>query len=217
MSQDDVNTPEQEVNTAPESTVNDQQDTVVEDTIGALDEPQDGHKVPESVPIARLNKEIGRRKAVEKELEELRAEKDADTSVSDTDKDPDVKELAKKLKQIEDKEARLSYEAKITAGIEKALADNPEYTGVANTDVLKQLAANPANKDKTFSKLLEETYGHVISGKRTTETATPRGGAKEEKVDLKRAEKDVEYRRQILSDPGLKKQYNEGIEHRIGL
>ena len=101
--------------------------------------------------------------------------------------------------------------------INDALENAPEFKDVANVEVIKQMALNPANKDKTYSQLLEEAYGNALGGKRTIETTTPRGGADDGKVDLERASRDQEYRKHVLATPELKKQYNEGIETRIGL
>ena len=211
------NTPEQEVNEAPEETVNDEQET--EETVGSYqdEEEQKEKKVPTEVPMARLNKEIDRRKALEAELAELKKDKDADSTVSDTEKDPDVKDLAKQLAEIQAKEKRAAQEVKLAQGLEKALETAPEFKDVANADVIKQMALNPANKDKTFVQLLEEAYGNAIGGRRTIETTTPRGGAADTKVDIERTRKDPEYRREVLSNPDLKKQYNESIQDRIGL
>ena len=211
------NTPEQEVNEAPEETVNDEQET--EETVGSYqdEEEQKENKVPTEVPMARLNKEIDRRKALEAELAELKKDKDADSTVSDTEKDPDVKDLAKQLAEIQAKEKRAAQEVKLAQGLEKALETAPEFKDVANADVIKQMALNPANKDKTFVQLLEEAYGNAIGGRRTIETTTPRGGAADTKVDIERTRKDPEYRREVLSNPDLKKQYNESIQDRIGL
>jgi len=56
--------------------------------------------------------------------------------------------------------------------------------------VIKALAFNPANKNKTYSQLLDEAYGNALTGRRTIETTTPRGGAKDTKVDMQRAQSD---------------------------
>jgi len=77
------------------------------------------------------------------------------------------------------------------------------------------MALNPANKDKTFSALLEEAYGSALGGKRTIETTTPRGGADNTKVDAERAQKDPEYRKEVFANPDLKKQYNESLTDRL--
>lgn len=215
------NTPEQEVKDAPEETVNDEQVTddentdSPEETVGSYQEEDDKNKVPENVPKARLDKEINRRKELEAKLAELERAKEADPEVDNVQKDPDVKELAEKLAKIEEKEKAEQRNAKLQAGLNKALADYPEFKDVVNPGVILQMAQNPANREKTFLNLLEEAYGNAIPGKRTTETTTPRGGAADTKVDIERTKKDPEYRREVFANPDLKKQYNEGLTDRL--
>lgn len=224
MSQNDVNTPEQEVNNAPEETVNDEQahEAEEQEETSTEDEPtaaelheEDTQKIPENVPKARLDKEIQRRKDLEAKLAELEKAKDNDPEVDDTQKDPDVKELAEKISKIEQKENKLKREEIFQKHYEKALENAPEYKDVANAEVVKQLAFNPANKDKTYSQLLDMAYGNALGGKRTTETTTPRGGA-DTKVDVERARKDPEYRKEVLSNDETRKQYNESLTDRVG-
>lgn len=222
MSQEDVNTNAPEVKEEAEGTVETEQATQEEDTTEAtvgdsIEEVADEPKQVDSIPKARLDKEINRRKELEKELAELKAEKEDEPEVKDVEKDPEVKQLADKLAKIEAREKEAKLNAAVESQIAAALENAPEFKNVANTEVLKQLALNPANKDKTYSQLLEETYGNSLGGKRTIETTTPRGGAKDTKVDLGRAQKDAEYRKEVLADPELRKQYNEGLENRIGL
>jgi len=207
MSQEDTTTPTEEV-VQSEETVNDEQETEV--TAGDFqEETTTENKGSDNIPKARLDKEIGRRKALEAELAELRAEKDSDTTVSDTDSDSEVKQLAAKLAKIEENERRASQDVKLTAALNKALENAPEYKDIANLALIKQMALNPANKAKTFPELLDEAYGNAIPGKRTTETTVPKGGTADTKVDMQRASKDTEYRREVLADPDLKKQYND--------
>lgn len=213
----DTNTPEQEVKDVPEETVTDEQ--VTDETVGSYQEEEapKENKVSEQIPKARLDKEIQRRKDLETELAELKKDKEADSTVSDTEKDPEVKELAAKLAKIEENEQRSKRDIALTDGLNKALESAPEFKDIANAEFIKQMALNPANKDKTFVQLLDEAYGNALTGRRTIETTTPRGGAKDTKVDIDRARKDHDYRREVLSDPDLKKQYNESIQDRIGL
>jgi len=218
----DTTTPEQEVKTAPETTANNEQvaDTVAEPTVADLHKEETTVVAPEkkrvdSVPIARLNKEIERRKEAEAQLKELRGELSEDPEVDNVDDNPEVKKLAERLETIEQKEKVAKMEAGFAIGLEKALQNAPEYREVVNVSVIKALAFNPANANKTYRQLLEEAYGNAITGRRTVETTTPRGGAKDTTLDRKRAEKDAEYRREVLADPELRKQYNEGLTDRV--
>lgn len=214
MSDKDTTTPETEVNESPEETVNDEQ--VAEETIGdTLEETQaeETQKVPDTIPKARLDKEIQRRKDLEKKLEELEGSEEPES-------ESEVKVLADKLAKIESREKAEKTAAILEKGLNKALEEAPEYANIVNHDVIKQMALNPANKDKTFTQLLDDAYGNALTGKRTVETSTPRGGAKDTKVDMTRAQRDSAYRKEVLADPALRKQYNEadgGIENRIRL
>ena len=212
----DTTTPAEEV-IQSEETVNDEQETEV--TAGDFqdEDTQQEDKGADNIPKARLDKEITRRKALEAELAEMKLEKDADSSVSATEKDPDVKVLADKLAKIEESEKRARQDVALSSALNKALDDAPEFKNIANLDVVKQMALNPANKAKTFPELLEEAYGNAIPGKRTTETTTPRGGANDTKVDLARAASDPVYKREVLADPDMRAQYNADLPSRLNL
>jgi hypothetical protein len=94
----------------------------------------------------------------------------------------------------------------------KALEQLPEFDGVVNKEVIKTLSLNPANANKTFTQLIEEAYGHLVSGKRTLDVANSRNSRLEAgEVDVKRANTDIEYFREIKSNPHLLKKYNEMI------
>ena len=223
MSDKDTTTPAEEV-TQSEETVNDEQES--EETVGSFqeEETQQENKVSDQIPKSRFDEVNEKRKAAEAELAELKADKDADSSVFDTEKDPDVQSLAKELAQIkEDAEkakqesTRVANVAKLDEKLAEALEDNPEFKNVANLDVIKQMALNPNNKTKTLLQLLDEAYGNAIPGKRTTETTTPRGGANDTKVDLARAASDPVYKREVLADPDLRAQYNADLPSRLNL
>lgn len=218
MSDKDVTTPESEVNETSEETVNDEQESETpQETVGTFQEEETTSEKPDSVPIARLDKEIARRKELEQKLRELTQEKEEDPAVKDAEKDPDVKALAEKLAKIEEKEKMATREARLDAALTKALEESPEFADIANREVIKQMALNPANREKTFAQLLDEAYGNALGGKRTIESTTPRGGAKEAKVDIEKARRDNQYLKEVLADPELRKQYNEGLELRINL
>lgn len=220
MSQDNT-TVETQVNESPESTVNDvQAEAVAEPTLADLHQTPEAEAPKEkpkinTVPKARLDKEIARRKELEQELAALRGEAEEDPEVDDVDDVPEIKKLADKLEQIERKENMSRMERVFYENISKTLDNNPEYKDVVNIEVIKTLAFNPANANKTYKALLEEAYGNATPGRRTVETTVPRGGAKDTQLDRKRAETDVAYRREVLADPELRKQYNEGLTDRV--
>lgn len=211
-----------EVKEESETTVNTEEGTQDEST-GASEEPsvselhqddssKEEKKVPEMVPKSRLDKEIQRKKELEAELARARAEV-SDPS-SDTSSD-DVQEIKNKLAQLEQKERQEKMNQIFDQNFNKALENNPQFEGIANKEVIRQMAFNPANKDKTYSQLLNEAYGNALQGTRTVETTIPRGGAKDTKVDIQRAQSDADYRREVFANPELKQQYNEGFIDRI--
>jgi len=119
------------------------------------------------------------------------------------------------IKPVLEKEAKERVDKALTENINKALEVMPEYEGVVNKDVLKSLARLPENKNKTFQQLIEETYSKTVTGKRTMETSTPRGG-KELVYDESRIN-DPEYFSEVMASPELKKKYNDSLVDRLKL
>ena len=127
------------------------------------------------------------------------------------------KELSSKLRPLEERENEDRISKAFNKHFTAAIESMPEYQNVVNPEVIKQLSLNPANSNKTFPQLIEETYGKVLSGKRTIEQARPRGGKEPESIDYSRARKDPAYLKEILSDPDLRREYNKDLTNRIGL
>jgi hypothetical protein len=203
---------DEQITTAPEVIEGQEQEAAVsEPTVAELHQEEPKKEKPTAVPIARLNKEIERRK----ELEQKLAQYESAFEEGDEEAEPEVKKLAQKLEQIEERDRNAKVEATFKEHLNRALENAPEYKDIVNVDVIKALAFNPSNSNKTYKQLLDEAYGNAVTGRRTIETTTPRGGAKDEKLDMKRTETDVEYRRQVLSDPELKKQYNSTLTDRV--
>ena len=125
--------------------------------------------------------------------------------------------IASKMKPIQDKEISEKREKIFEEHFNKTLEAMPEYKNLINKDVIKSLALNPANRDKTFAQIFQDSYGHLVTGKRTLESTKPRGGAKDTTIDLQRASRDEAYLKEVLSDPQLKKVYNEGLAQRNNL
>lgn len=126
--------------------------------------------------------------------------------------------VSDRLKPLEekDKEEKIdkTFRTHFGAALEKF---PPELQKIVKSDVIKTLSLDPRNKDKTFTQLIEETYGHVVPGKRTIEKTTPGGGKEPDPIDYDKARRDPKYFSEIMADPDRKKKYNEGIEYRIGL
>ena len=93
-----------------------------------------------------------------------------------------------------------------------AIQANPEYEKVVNKDLLKQLAFNPANANKTFPQLLKEVYPNASlskDAKKNMETTKKGKTEAIDSIDYARAQTDSTYFQQIMSDPKLKKEYND--------
>jgi len=113
---------------------------------------------------------------------------------------------------IEERSKLEKREVAFNEHFQKALERMPEYNGIVNKEVIKSFALNPNNSNKTFSQLIEEAYGHLVQGKKTFDNASPRVGKEDNlEVDSARAKKDPEYFKQIMSDPVLKKKYNDSL------
>ena len=211
-------------------------ETTVETTKEVESEQTIGEMVEETQPAPRVVDEHvfvaekKARKAAERRIKELErsiAEGASDDEISEDiaeiseefDVDPNfLHKLTSKIEKGLDakysekfsaKEKVEKFEDTFSKAYAEALNRGPEFSGIANVDVIKQLAKLPQNSRKTVSQLIEETYGNALTGKRTIETTQPGGGKDPEPLDLKRAEKDIEYFKQVMADPKKKAQYNK--------
>lgn len=113
-----------------------------------------------------------------------------------------------RLRPLTERDQNQQREAKFKQLLDATLEEMPEFKGVINENILKQLAYNPANKDKTFAQLVEETYGgYVGKDRKTIETTRPHVDSSS--VDYERAKTDMDYYKEVMSDPIAKKKYNE--------
>lgn len=119
-------------------------------------------------------------------------------------------EYTAKMKPLEDKERYDRIDTIFNYHYEKTLEAMPEYKGIVNKDVIKSLSLLKENANKTFPQLLEESYGHLISGKKTLDSGSPtrQGGDEITEVDFFRAQNDSEYREKVMANPELKRKYN---------
>lgn len=122
-------------------------------------------------------------------------------------------EAVKPLKEsVEEKRISEAF----STHFDRAMQAMPEYKDIVDPNVIKTLSLDPDNEDKTFSELIEETYGKFVTGKKTMEDKTQPGGGKEpESVDFAKARKDPEYFKMIMANPRLKAEYNRDIHKRI--
>lgn len=121
-----------------------------------------------------------------------------------------AKEAAtEQMKPLQEKERADAIDKAFEKHFKAAIEKVPEFKAIVNPDVIKQLSLNPANKDKTFVQLIEETYGNAVTGRRTIETTKPGGGKEPQTLDVARARKDPEYFAEIMADPAMKEKYNQ--------
>lgn len=126
-------------------------------------------------------------------------------------------EITSKMKPIQDRENSEKINQIFKEHFGKTLEAMPEYKGIVKEEVIKALSLSPENANKTFAQIIEETYGHLIAGKKTMETQKGRSGGEITEIDFGRAKSDTEYFKEIMADPDLKKKYNETLISRLNL
>ena len=132
----------------------------------------------------------------------------ANTIKAQVEKDADDR-IEKRVKPLEAKEKAAKLDAAFTQHFNAAMEKMPEFKSIVNAAVIKTLSLDPANRNKTFSQLIEETYGNALTGKRTIDTTAPGGGKDAETLDFTKARKDGDYFDHVMATPALKKEYNE--------
>jgi hypothetical protein len=121
--------------------------------------------------------------------------------------------VEEKLRPLTEREALSHREKLFNTHLTNALEEMPEYKDVVNADILKQLAFNPANQNKTFRQLLEDVYGNVQKNRKTIETTTARPTV--QTFDYDRAQSDPAYFKEVMADPQMKAMYNESMLKRL--
>jgi hypothetical protein len=205
------------------------------------EEPKNG--IPEAVFLAEKKgrKEAEKQlKALQAEIDALKAggEKDADIDSGDLESlakkhnaDPELvrkladqiqaravetveKKLAERLSPLEQKERERKIDEAFQVNLSRALERMPEFKGVVNPAVIKSLSLLPENSKKTFSQLIEETYGRAVPGKRSPDAIRP-GSRDTGEIDAERARKDPSYFQGIMDNPAAKTKYNEDMLKRV--
>lgn len=245
MSNKDVSTPAEEVSSAPEAK-EETQDTLTEEskeeTIASAMNEKSENKIPDSIPYDRFQEKVHENKELESRIAELE-QKIQDSDTSKREVNADIKDIAaeydipaevldkvadslyskaqatidEKLAPLTQKEKQEQQDKVLSQMLNKALENNPDFKSVVNPDVIKQLALNPANANKTMSQIIQDTYGNAVtpSEKKTMESVSPGKSEVIDKVDYDRAQTDSAYFSQIKADPELKKQYNEEMTKRL--
>ena len=204
-----------------------------EETVGeALAVPEAPAPKEDTVSLAKFMKEKKARQELEAQIEELskapRTTKQVSTDLkalaeehnvdidfleklSETLEARNEAKIEANLKPLRDKERQEKIETAFSTAFDRAMASMPEYAQVVNRNVIKTLSLDPANVNKTFTQIIEDTYGNAIGGKKTTERATPRAGSISGELDYARAKSDNDYFKEVMADPVLKKQYNDKL------
>lgn len=126
-------------------------------------------------------------------------------------------EAEAEIKPLKEKDNAQRVEKIFTEHYDKTLEAMPEYKDIAQKDVIRALALDPKNKNKTFAQILESAYGHLITGKHSFDAAKPGGSKDNAEIDFKRAKTDTEYFNQIMANDAMKKRYNDGLAQRLNL
>lgn len=199
---------------------------------------------PETVPLATFLEIKGDNKKLTKQIEDLqktiesgasRGEvsadlqaiadehnvdpkflKDLEKAIRAKAKQEATEEVETKLKPLQEKERAEKINTAFNAGFSKAMESMPEYDGIVKKDVIKALSLLPENANKTFAQLIEESFGHLITGKRTIDAGSSRAGKNDTgEVDIKRAQTDPDYFKEVMANPITKKKYNDSMTDRI--
>lgn len=119
------------------------------------------------------------------------------------------------LKPMKEKEKAEKIDKAFNEHFSKALEEMPEFESIVNKEVIKTLSLNPANRNKTFTQIIEESYGHLVQGKRSIDSGSAGAGKSESgEVDMSRV-KDPTYFKEVMGNPALKKKYNEAMMGRL--
>lgn len=247
MSKEDVTPNDQEVNkesnTAKEESTVSSTEATKEETIADAIKDKEETKIPDSIPYNRFKEKVDENKELASRVAELEkaiqdndmSKREVSTEVKDIAEEYGIDEsvldkLASRLQAraqqtIDEKLAPLTARERadkqdkiLTQMLDKALEANPDYSSVVNKDIIKQLALSPANANKTFSQLLSDVYGNVVSSpeRKTMETIQPGKSEVIDTVDYNRAQKDSEYFSKIKADPKLKEEYNKQMVQQLG-
>lgn len=218
-----------------EAEVTKPEDTIISDVIKADLEPEKfkAKMVPEAVFLEekRERKELAKElKDIKKLLEEGASVKEVSADVKEIAEEFGLteqavskliakvgeqtkaeydKEIEAKLRPIQERERSEKEQKTFDEHYQKLMDAMPEFNGIATKEAVRSLALDPRNANKTFAKILEDSFGHLVAGRQTIEKTQARGGVSDAPVDIGRMVKDMEYYKEVMANPELKKQYNE--------
>lgn len=186
----------------------------------------DDEPAEEMVPLSKHLATKKKLKEAKRALKEREAARDDDDDDDDFEDDPDdsddVKEKSnskteERIARLEAERAREKQEAKFNELYKNTIQKNPEFKDIADKEVVRQLALSKENSALTLPQLLEKTYGRALQGRPTVDTSNKPAKPKSGDIDYDKAKADPSYFKEIMSDPDLKKEYNDNIEARLQL
>jgi hypothetical protein len=228
------------IHTTPEEAVIPTEETVTPESTEQVTEPTLGEALPTEKPTVGLDKFLEQKrtnKELKQRLEELEARIEQGTTRREVSKDirslaeqhnvdPEFLEgfadaireraesaVEEKLRPLTEREAVAKREQLFQTHLTNALEEMPEYKDVVNPEIVKQLAFNPANQNKTFRQLLEEMYGNMQKVRKTIETTSARPTI--QTFDYDKAQSDTAYYKEVMADPQMKAMYNEEMLKRL--
>ena len=197
-------------------------------------------KQDDSVPLStflemkKSNKEMQKQmKALQKSIESGSSSREVNTDIKalaekhgvDSDfldefasavRAQNTAEMESKLAPMKQKEQAAKVDAAFNKHFTKAMDKMPELDGVVNKDVIKTLSLAASNSDKTFTQLIEDTYGNAVQGRRSIDTGSTRAGKNDSlDVDIAKAKKDPAYFAEVMANPTLKAKYNKDLMGRV--
>jgi hypothetical protein len=225
---------EESKETKPAETVAAPKEETVGETLQVKEEVKEAKMVPEAVLIEYKKESKAVRKeldALKKSIEEGSTKKEVKQSLKDiaTKHNVDAEflnefseavrkeaetEAEEKMKPIQEKENAEKRDKIFESHFTKTLEEMPEFKNLVNKDVIRTLAFDPKNANKTFAQILQDSYGHLVTGKKTLETTKARGGAQDTEVDFSKARTNTEYFKEVMADPELKRKYNDDMAKR---
>jgi uncharacterized membrane-anchored protein YjiN (DUF445 family) len=194
-------------------------------------EPKEAKMVPEAVLLEfkKENKEMAKelkslKEAIEGGASKKEVSSDLKALAEKHGQDPEfLKEFAdsvrkeaeanaeKILKPLQDQDTAAKKDKVFNENFDKTLEEYPEYKNLANKEVIRTLALDPKNSNKTFAQIFQDSYGHLVTGKKTLDTTVAGGGKEAPQIDYGKAASDPKYFKEIMADPELKKEYNKTL------
>ena len=133
-------------------------------------------------------------------------------SIKKTTKSEMEEEIASKLEPFKQKENQAKLNNVFDVNYKKVLNSSPQYKDIANKDVIKTLALDPNNSNKTIAQLVELSYGHLVGDKKSIDSASTKTyNNNDTKLNRELANKDSKYFDHVMATPSLKAEYNKGL------